>query len=77
MATIISRLFRVELSICSEHLPRATGRVIFNSDLLRVFKLSTGDVVVLASGGSSSIKPEVNYLHSIVFGGPVFWSDSV
>jgi len=77
MATIISRLFTVELSICSEHLPRAAGRVIFNSDLLRVFKLSTGDVVVLASGGSSSVKPEVNYLHSTVLGDPVSWSDSV
>jgi hypothetical protein len=63
MAAITSRTFTVKLSKCSE--PRAARRVIFNSDVLKVTKLSTGELVVLSGGVGSS-----NGVEAV---GPMLW----
>ena len=54
MATVESSTFTVELNEGSENITRAARRVIFNSDLLKAAKMSTGDIVILSNGDMTS-----------------------
>ncbi|KAF9034353.1 AAA family ATPase [Panaeolus papilionaceus] len=49
MSTLGAKIFTVESNQNSDDAPRAARRLIFNADILKAFKLCTGDTVALSS----------------------------
>ena len=49
MSTLGAKIFTVESNQNSDDAPRAARRLIFNADILKAFKLCTGDTVTLSS----------------------------
>ncbi|KAF9465782.1 P-loop containing nucleoside triphosphate hydrolase protein [Collybia nuda] len=58
MTSITSRRFVVESDYAAEYPTRAARRLVFNADVLRSTKLSTGDVVVITSGDMSTARKD-------------------
>ncbi|KAF4621779.1 hypothetical protein D9613_012097 [Agrocybe pediades] len=56
MSAILSKTFKVQVTQFSEHIPRASRRVILNSDLLKSARLCTGDIIAIYSADATSKK---------------------